>query len=291
MFDLGSYGLSYAVWPHTARLADFARPDNAPPNADRPIVAQPPGDSADDLKVGNRLLLAGFRRADGYVGLVPRRRLDYRDESALRVAGVGFVADRTGPDDSDSIGWLPVPDPLPTIRLITRAITDHGGAFPSEALAVDAALVDPGMHETESDNPRSDDAPLELPPGRPGTISDLDQRAGRLSVTTATASRQLLVVAASFNSGWQATVDGRPVLVLRVNRDFLGCVVEPGKHRVTLDFHPFSLQVGRVLSSLGLGLLCVQLVVASWLGRRSAPRTVAPERVATEADVATVSLR
>ena len=47
-------------------------------------------------------------------------------------------------------------------------------------------------------------------------------------------------MAASYHSGWQATVDGRPVPVLRVNRDFLGCVVEAGRHRLTLDFQVIS---------------------------------------------------
>ena len=128
-----------------------------------------------------------------------------------------------------------------------------------------------------------DVGPLRLTPGSPGTITDLDQRPGRLSLSTDTDGRQLLVVAATYHSGWQAAVDGQPVPVLRVNRDFLGCVVEPGTHRVTLDFHPFSLRLGKVLSTLGLGLLCAQWFVAEWLRRRGVVRqTVATELAAAQ---------
>ena len=93
-------------------------------------------------QVGNRLLLAGFRRADGYAGLVPARQLDYRDPDALRVAGVGYRAEEQDAGYSNRIVWLPVADPLPPIRLVTRAIVDYGGALPPEAADADAALVD-----------------------------------------------------------------------------------------------------------------------------------------------------
>jgi hypothetical protein len=293
MLDLGSYGFSYAVLSRTDRLDNYARQQDAPPTADRPIVAQPGGDRDAEEQVGNRLLLAGFRRADGYAGLVPAQQLDYRDPLALRVAGVGFRAEEpaNGGANRPTTTWQAVPDPLPPIRLVTRAIVDRGGAFPPDAVAADAALYNPASAHlpflgAASLDPASYTEPLDLTPGSPGTITDLDQRAGRLSLTTQTDGRQLLVVAASFHSGWRATSDGRPVPVLQVNRDFLGCVVEPGTHRVTFDFRPFSLRLGKVLSTLGLGLLCAQWVVAEWLRRRG----VARQTVATELAAAQPSL-
>ena len=48
-------------------------------------------------------------------------------------------------------------------------------------------------------------------------------------MAVATPTRQLLVVSESYHPGWQAAVDGVPQPVLRVNGDFLGCVVGPGK--------------------------------------------------------------
>ena len=99
-------------------------------------------------------------------------------------------------------------------------------------------------------------------------------------MTTETDTRQLLVINESFDSGWQCRIDGRPAPVLRVNRDFLGVVVAPGRQAVTLDFRPFSLVLGRAGSTLGLGLLCAQWVVAAWWARRS----VADRQAAGHAD-------
>ncbi len=69
--DLGAYGLSYAVWPHATRLDDFIAKQDVPPDAQGSIVAESDAVRAQGLHVGNRLLLAGYRRADGYSGLEP----------------------------------------------------------------------------------------------------------------------------------------------------------------------------------------------------------------------------
>jgi hypothetical protein len=290
--DVGAYGLSYVVLSDTERLERFAHDPDAPPSADRPVVAEPYNKGDTPQQVGNRLLLAGFRRADGYAGLVPARQLDYRDPDALRVAGVGFRAAEEDAGYANRIVWLAVADPLPPIHLVTRAIVDGLQHFPDEVVAGEAVLYNPATNYLPhlggaSLDPASFVEDIDLTPGSPGTITDLDQRPGRFSLSTDTAGRQLLVVAASYHSGWQAAVDGRPVPVLQVNRDFLGCVVEPGKHRVTIDFHPFSLQLGKVLSTLGLGLLCAQWVVATWIVRRMAAR----QAIATELATAHPSLR
>ncbi len=155
---------------------------------------------------------------------------------------------------------MPVADPLANRRLASTAICDAGGPLPEAVLHSDAVLVD---------------EPLDLPAGEPGEIETLGEQAGRLELATRTPDRRLLAVAESFHPGWQARIDGRPVPVLRVNRDFLGCVVEAGEHRVELAFRPASLRLGAVLSSLGLGLIVGLVGLTQWAGRqtpiRSAP--------------------
>ncbi|MCH8924140.1 MAG: YfhO family protein [Planctomycetes bacterium] len=64
-----------------------------------------------------------------------------------------------------------------------------------------------------------------------------------------------------FHKGWQAEIDGQPQPLLRANGDFIGCVVEPGRHDVRLEFRPYSLQLGKSLSAYGLGLLGFCLVI------------------------------
>ncbi len=127
-------------------------------------------------------------------------------------------------------------------------------SLPPAAHAADAALVE---------------APLDLPSSEPGKIELLRDEPGWLEVETRTPARQLLVVAESFHPGWQATLDGRPAPVLRINRDFLGCAVEAGQHRVELRFRPQSLRRGAALSSLGLGLIVGLVGLTHWAGRRS----------------------
>jgi hypothetical protein len=248
--DLGGYGLSYAVWPLTEPLDEFAAAPNQPPDRHGSIVAESEAARSQGLHVGNRLLLAGFRRADGYVGLEPIQKLDYSQSDALRIAGVHWRA--------ADLGWSAVADPLAKVRLATTAILDETGPLPPAAFRTDAALVD---------------EPLDLPPGDPGQIELLTDEPGWFEIATNTPDRQLLVVAESFHPGWQAVVDGQSVPVLRVNRDFLGCVVAAGQHRVELRFRPVSLRLGAMLSSLGLGLIVGLLGLTQWAGRKSQIKT------------------
>ena len=48
--------------------------------------------------------------------------------------------------------------------------------------------------------------------------------------------------------------------MLRVNGDYLGCVVGPGKQNVLLEFRPDSLRRGLLASLAGLGLTAAALV-------------------------------
>ena len=39
---------------------------------------------------------------------------------------------------------------------------------------------------------------------------------------------------------------------MRINGDFIGCVVEPGTHAIVLTFWPSSFTIGCVLSLIGM---------------------------------------
>jgi hypothetical protein len=247
--DLGSYGLSYAVYAHTARLEGYIAATLVPPG---PVDGRVVGDLLrfDDLgpRIGNQLLLAGWSRADGYAGLEPQRRLDPRQLPTLRAAGVRWVrrsATSTAIDglrdpDPDS-PWLEVPAPLALVRLVTQVRASDDPARDIARVALETtALVD---------------HPVALDGGPPGRLSIALRRPGRWEIDTDCAGRQMLVVAESFHSGWQATIDAHRVPVLPVNGDFLGCVVGPGRQHLVLEFRPRSLAAGWVVTCLGLGLL------------------------------------
>jgi len=247
--DLGVYGLSHAVYPGAMRLEPFVARIETPPD-------QPPGRVLASLvrfderrlRTGNQITLAGWHRADGYTGLEPARQLDYHHLAALRAAGVRWV--RRGETTADVEGlvedderWARVPRPLPRVRMISRVRW-------SDDPAGDLPRIDP---ETTA----LCEVPLVLPEATPGTATLLSDRPGSLHIRCDGSSPQLLVVAESFHPGWKATVDGKPQQALRINGDFLGCLVAPGRHHVRLEFHPDSLRRGWIATWAGLALVPV----------------------------------
>ncbi len=250
--DLGFYGLSHSVYSHTTRLDRFVAATVTPPShADERVVASTVPLAERRLRMGNQITMAGWRRADGYAGLEPRQRLDYADVSALRVASVRWVRrhetdrpiDGLIPHDTD---WLEVPDPLPRVRLVTQT-------KPSQEPAEDLRRIDVESTALVA-------APLDLPEAEPGTAELISEGPGRLQIRCNSSSRQLLVVSESYHPGWQAMVQQQPRPVLRVNGDFLGCLVGPGQQEVVLQFRPKSLDRGRKVSYLGLALALLCLV-------------------------------
>jgi len=233
--DLGFYGLSYAVYPGARDLdAVIAETPTPPGDPDGRVLAGSWCLDGGGYRTGNQIVLAGWRRADGYAGLDPRKQLDYARVPALRAAGVRWVKRGTGtarivglkPRGPD---WLEVPEPLDRVRLTAKKSSSGSGR----------------------------------------EVQVLDDRPGRLHIRCDCPSPQLLVVAESYHPGWQARVDGEPRQVFRVDGDFIGCVVGPGPEHVELAFRPPSLRRGRLASLAGLGLLGCCLV---YFGYRPRPR-------------------
>jgi hypothetical protein len=247
--DLGWYGLSYSVYPHNAPLEQFVASAETPPgNPDGRVVTSLLRFDEPGPRTGDLMTLCGWRRADGYAGLEPRRQLDYRLLPALRVAGVRWV--RRDPSTIDIAGlkphgnlWLEVPDPLPRVRLVTRVQA-------SDDPARDMAEICP-------DTTSLSEVPLVLPASKPGTAMLTGEHPSRLAIEVDCPAPQLLVVAESYHEGWRAAVDAQPRELYRVNGDFMGCIVGPGREHVVLTFQPSSLQRGRLTTYLGLSMLSV----------------------------------
>jgi hypothetical protein len=245
--DLGWYGLTYTAYPKNARLEDYVATARTPPGEPGGrVLASLLRFDQPGLRTGDLMLLSGWRRADGYVGMEPRRRLDYGLLPALRVANVQWVqrdsstAQIAGLVPRDD-RWLEVPQPLPRVRLVTQTRT---GSDP----ACDIARVSP-------DTTAICELPLVLPASKPGTASLMAERPGRLVIDVDCPAIQLLVVAESYHNGWHALVDGMPEEIFRINGDFMGCVVGAGRHRVTLNFEPGSLDRGWLTSWAGISML------------------------------------
>ncbi len=249
--DLGVYGLTYLSHFNPGRLEDFVAATGLPPG---PL----PGSRVKQLGgfPADTLALRGLQTTDGYLGLNPRQVLDPDNPTTWRVSAVEWLLDQPWGGR-----WTPLPDPLPRFRMVPRAVPSADPRADLNTLDHrSAALV-------ESDLGLIGD-------GSPGGASLVAERPGRLRVETQAPTRQLLVVADRYHPGWNARVDGQVRPVLRVNGDFLGCVVDPGRHRVVLHFDPWSHRAGRALSIIGLVLMGATAVLTLRRRRKHNPALV-----------------
>ena len=81
-------------------------------------------------------------------------------------------------------------------------------------------------------------SPGEVPSGSPGhvVVQSADLANGQARAVVKTNRRATVVLSASYDPGWRATVDGRPVPTVMVAPALVGVVVGPGVHTVTFDY-------------------------------------------------------
>jgi hypothetical protein len=219
--DLGTYGLSYAVYRDLEPLGEYAAAASAPPAAPHERVLMEVS-SKDRVRRGNQVLLCGQPRADGYAALEPNPERALNTLANLQDASVRWVAQSAEaaaipgliPRGKD---WFEVPDVRSKARLVPQARGTEAGSI-----------------EFVSDEP------------------------GRMCLTTTAPNPQELVIAESYHSGWKARLDGNEVTVVREPGDYIGCLVPAGEHRVEFCFRPRSLWWGiRVsLATTVLSAIC-----------------------------------
>jgi hypothetical protein len=76
----------------------------------------------------------------------------------------------------------------------------------------------------------------------------------RVELDVSAARTGLLVLADAFYPGWQATLDGEPVPILRANRAMRGILLPPGTHTVTFQYRSMSFEAGAAISLAALVL-------------------------------------
>ncbi len=206
----------------------------------------------------NVFTMGGQSLVDGYAGLTPQRLLDYKQQACLRVAGAGWERkDKERGWDAEeeaSGGWVSVPDPLTRVRLFAKTVATTDPAADITDLDLDTtAMV-------------SED--LQLKRGLPGIVWTRFDRPGFIGLATDCGTRQLLFLGESFHPGWKTTVDGVDVRTLRVNGDFMGCLVDPGQHEVVFRYDPPGLRTGKLMTGAGLLLALVTLAIGLYRGAR-----------------------
>ncbi len=238
--DQGLWGYSYAYrWGPLQTVAALAASAEVPPNAHRGDLISPmTGGGAVNLP-----LLRGLRLATGYFGLETSSVLDPADPMTHRIAGIAWRPNGTT--------WVPVADSMPRARLVSMA--QSSGNIKADVHAIDisrVALVDrpiAGLSDSSAER---------------GSVRIVSDRPGSIVLETTAAGRQLLVLTERFHGGWRATEDERGRETMRVYGDYLGCIVEPGHHRVAFTFAPESARQGLRASLAGVALT---LVVTTFL--------------------------
>ena len=232
--DLGTWG-----------YYDLLRGPSGTPDALAAAAPAPPharaGDSFEASVCSpwsNLGVMRRLRLSTGCLGLGPVTAVDPTTPLGMHLAGVQWRPALTG--------WEPTSSSAPRVRLMSIARQSRDVVNDARATDMErVALVE---------------APLDALDGPPGTTRLLSDRPGLIQVQTTGPGRQLLVTTERFHAGWGATEDGRTCATVRVNGDYLGCVVNAGEHVVTFRFAPASARNGAMLTLTGLVLTFVTTI-------------------------------
>ncbi len=132
----------------------------------------------------------------------------------------------TSPDEAQQLGWLADPsfDPRTTVTL----------------------TQEPNL-----------DLPSELPSGASVVVKEYLPE--RITLHVETPTDGILVLSEWDYPGWQATVDGHPAEILRVDAGLRGLALRAGRHEVVFAYKPLTFSIGAVISAVSLVLLMIGL--------------------------------
>ena len=97
-----------------------------------------------------------------------------------------------------------------------------------------------------------------------GSTKIIVDRPGYIVVESHALAPAILALTESYHRGWSATAGETPLVAIRVNGDFLGCLLPSGNINVEFSFEPDSLRYGRLISVCGLGFLVIVLAAGAW---------------------------
>ena len=166
-------------------------------------------------------------------------------------------------------GYFQVVDRSPAIHADRTDVERASRAWRQSRLADDD--VYPGVAFAGFASP----APTVGGPGKPGAVvSSTSDRVGGVFAATVDARRTAVVLLkASYDPSWTATVDGRPVKPVMMAPSLVGVTVGPGRHFVLLRYAPYGAYPGL----FALGIL-VALALAIVPRRAAFPRRVGLDR-------------
>jgi hypothetical protein len=144
----------------------------------------------------------------------------------------------------DPVRVFAVPDPLPRARVVAGArVADDASGL--------ATILDPGF-DPASEVLLSEGAPAPASSAPSGSVRISHERADRIVLEVETDGPGYVVLADAFDPGWQATLDGAAVTLLRANLAFRAVATPSGRHTVELVYRPRALWAGLFVSAASL---------------------------------------
>jgi len=228
---------------------------NAPGYASRPIDFFP----SRDALAWNLAPVWGLRSSGGETPIYPRRILRFHEgarpgSGRFDVEGVTHLLSGGRPiaglGEPEQVGAALIyrnPDAQPRARLMARPLYAVGEDDAAEKLATLGPAIRRRVLVEDPDRPLPEDA--EVDPS--GTASITLDEPERVEVVAESSGPSYLVLADTFDPGWSATLDGRPVAIRPAFVAFRAVYLPSGKHRVAFGYRPAGFAAGLALSAVG----------------------------------------
>ena len=114
------------------------------------------------------------------------------------------------------------------------------------------AVADAKFKEQLSQSAKQDDTSV---------VKMLQYKPNNLTYEVKSNKGGVIVFSEIYYPGWTATVDGQPVEIGRVNYVLRAIHVQPGNHKVVLDFHPASLKKTETIAYVAYGILLLLIII------------------------------
>ena len=164
----------------------------------------------------------------------------------LKAAGVDVVYNEAGLQGGiGAPGRFFAPEPAARAWLAGQAILADSRA------ALEATMLDPRWDPYETVLFESAPGPA-LAGGGSGAVEVIEDAHTALRLRVEADGPAWLVLADTWYPGWEATVDGAPVEVLRANLAVRAVQVSAGAHEVVFSYHPRALPAGALVTAVSL---------------------------------------
>jgi hypothetical protein len=92
-------------------------------------------------------------------------------------------------------------------------------------------------------------------------VESVDWTAQKIGFNASADATALVVLSQTFYHHWNATIDGQPAEIIKVNGAFQGLTVPAGSHRITLQYRDASFRLGLILSFITGAVVAILFLV------------------------------